>query len=108
MLAVGRALARRPRLLLLDELSLGLAPVIVEMLLPVVEEYVRESGCAALLVEQHVPLALEVANRAYVIRHGEIVADVVASELRENSELIAASYLGEADGGSGNGVTHIN
>jgi len=108
MLAVGRALSRRPRLLLLDELSLGLAPVIVEMLLPVVAEYVRESGCAALLVEQHVPLALEVADRAYVIRHGEIVADMAASELPADSELITASYLGEADSGPGRGPAQSN
>ena len=58
MLTLGRALARRPRLLLLDELSLGLAPVIVERLLPVVTTYAKESGCAVLLVEQHIHIAL--------------------------------------------------
>ncbi len=58
MLTLGRALARRPRLLLLDELSLGLAPVIVERLLPVVTSYAKESGCAVLLVEQHIHIAL--------------------------------------------------
>ena len=62
MLALGRALARRPRLLLLDELSLGLAPVIVERLLPVVSSYAAESGCAVLLVEQHIHIALAVAE----------------------------------------------
>ena len=58
MLALGRALARKPRLMLLDEPSLGLAPVIVEGLLPIVSSYAKESGCAVLLVEQHIHVAL--------------------------------------------------
>jgi branched-chain amino acid transport system ATP-binding protein len=95
MLAVGRALARRPRLLLLDELSLGLAPVIVERLLPVVSSYAKESGCAVLLVEQHVHLALEVAERGYVLSHGELVLHQRADELRADRQLIVSSYLGE-------------
>jgi branched-chain amino acid transport system ATP-binding protein len=95
MLAVARALARRPRLLLLDELSLGLAPVIVERLLPVVREFAQESGCAVLLVEQHVQLALEVANRGYVLAHGEIVLENGAEQLRADRHLLVASYLGE-------------
>jgi branched-chain amino acid transport system ATP-binding protein len=95
MLAVGRALARRPRLLLLDELSLGLAPVVVQHLLPIVREYARESGCAVLLVEQHVHLALDVADRGYVLSHGEIVLQNTAAELRHDRQLLVASYLGE-------------
>ena len=95
MLAVGRALARRPRLMLLDELSLGLAPVIVEWLLPVVQTFAQEHGCAVLLVEQHVQLALEVADRGYVLSHGQIVLHETVERLRADRHLLIASYLGE-------------
>ena len=95
MLAVGRALARHPRLLLLDELSLGLAPLIVERLLPVVREYALESGCGVLLVEQHIQLALTVADRGYVLSHGELVLHDRAEALRGNRDLLMASYFGE-------------
>jgi len=95
MLAIGRALARHPHVLLLDELSLGLAPVIVEDLLPIVRDYARDSSCAVLLVEQHVHLALEVADRGYVLSHGEIVLHKEAGELRRDRHLLVASYLGE-------------
>ena len=95
MLAVGQALARRPALLLLDELSLGLAPVIVERLLPVVRAYAAESGCGVVLVEQHIELALTIADRAYVLSHGEIVMRGRADELRTNHDLLISSYFGE-------------
>ena len=95
MLAIARALSRRPRLLLLDELSLGLAPVIVERLLPVVREFASTHGTAVLLVEQHVHLALEIADRGYVLSHGEMVAADSAERLRSDSALLTASYLGE-------------
>jgi ABC-type branched-subunit amino acid transport system ATPase component len=97
MLAVARALARRPRLLLLDELSLGLAPVVVERLLPVVRRYAAESDCAVLLVEQHVELALEIADRGYVLSHGEVVLHRPAAALRADERLLVASYLGEQE-----------
>jgi branched-chain amino acid transport system ATP-binding protein len=97
MLALGRALARRPRLLLLDELSLGLAPVIVERLLPVVTTYAAESGCAVLLVEQHIHIALAVASRGYVLSHGELVIHEAAEALRADHRLILSGYLGEQD-----------
>jgi branched-chain amino acid transport system ATP-binding protein len=95
MLAVGRALARHPRLLLLDELSLGLAPLVVEGLLPVVREYAVDSGCGVLLVEQHVQLALEIADRGCVLSHGEAVMHDKAEVLRRDRDLLMASYFGE-------------
>ena len=97
MLALGRALARRPRLMLLDELSLGLAPVIVERLLPVVSTYAKESGCAVLLVEQHIHIALAVADRGYVLSHGELVIHESAERLRADHQLILSGYLGEQE-----------
>jgi branched-chain amino acid transport system ATP-binding protein len=95
MLALGRALARRPRLMLLDEMSLGLAPIIVERLLPVVADYARESRCAVLLVEQHIHVALKVAARGYVLAHGELVMHDTAEVLGRDHDLILSSYLGE-------------
>jgi branched-chain amino acid transport system ATP-binding protein len=95
MLAVARALARHPKLLLLDELSLGLAPVIVERLLPVVREYAADTACGVLLVEQHIQLALTIADRGYVLSHGEIVLHDRADALRRNRDLLMASYFGE-------------
>src|ERR1700722_3059206 len=96
MLAVGRALGTRPRLLLVDEMSLGLAPVIVERLLPILRRAADELGSSVLFVEQHVALALEISDRAYVMTHGRIRLEGPAAELRERRELLAASYLGES------------
>jgi branched-chain amino acid transport system ATP-binding protein len=94
MLAVGRALTTAPRLLMIDEMSLGLAPVIVERMLPVVRQIANDTGCGVLLVEQHVHLALEVADRAYVLSHGELVLSGNAKELAGDIEKLTASYMG--------------
>src|SRR3954453_431132 len=96
MLAVGRALVSVPRILLVDEMSLGLAPVIVERLLPVLRRVAEDLGAGVLFVEQHVSLALEVADRAYVLSHGRLVLEGAAADLRGRRELLRASYLGEA------------
>ena len=95
MLAVGRALMTNPKLLIVDEMSMGLAPVIVQALLPVVRRIADETGCGVLLVEQHVQLALEVAERAYVLAHGDLVLEGSAKQLLRDRHLLESSYLGE-------------
>lgn len=94
MLAVGRALVGKPRLLVVDEMSLGLAPVVVQRLLPVLRE-VAALGTGVLVVEQHVHLALEVVDRAYVLTHGRLAMQGSAAQLRTDESLLAASYFGD-------------
>jgi branched-chain amino acid transport system ATP-binding protein len=96
MLAIARGLVAEPRLLVVDEMSLGLAPVIVQRLLTLLRDVVTETGTAVLLVEQHVHLALELADRAYVLNHGELVLSGSAEDLRARRDLLEVSYLGEA------------
>jgi len=86
MLAIGRALMARPRLLLMDEPSLGLAPVIVDEVFEVVEA-VRDAGVSVLLVEQNVARALEISSRAYLLSEGRIVMEGKASEMAADPEI---------------------
>jgi branched-chain amino acid transport system ATP-binding protein len=97
MLVLAQALVSRPRFLLIDELSLGLAPVIVKRLIPTIRT-VAESGVGVLLIEQFATVALGLANRAHVMDRGRIRFSGAASELRERPELLQTSYLpGGAD-----------
>jgi branched-chain amino acid transport system ATP-binding protein len=95
MLALGRAICSGPRLLLVDEMSLGLAPILVERLLPVLRAVARNTACGVLLVEQHVDLALDVADRAYVLGRGRVVLEGTARELRGQRRILESSYLGD-------------
>jgi branched-chain amino acid transport system ATP-binding protein len=93
MLAVGRALMLRPRLLLLDEPSFGLAPLIVEELFEILRRINAETGVAMLIVEQNAALALELAEHAYLLETGRVVMDAPASVVGAD-EAVRRSYLG--------------
>ena len=93
MLAMGRALMSNPRLLLLDEPSMGLAPMLVEKIFEIVVE-INKTGTTIMLVEQNASMALSIAHRAYVLETGEVVLSGNARELAENPE-VRKAYLGE-------------
>jgi branched-chain amino acid transport system ATP-binding protein len=93
MLAIGRALMGHPRVLLLDEPSMGLAPLLVRDIFRIIK-YLNEHGTTILLVEQNALMALAVANRGYVLQTGSIILSDDAAALREN-EMVRAAYLGE-------------
>ncbi len=93
MLAIGRALMARPNLLLLDEPSMGLSPILVEQIFDIVTE-INKQGTTVLLVEQNALMALAIANRGYVIQTGEIVLADTGAALLKN-EAVRKAYLGE-------------
>jgi branched-chain amino acid transport system ATP-binding protein len=94
MLAMGRALMAQPKLLLLDEPSMGLAPILVEEIFRIVAE-INEQGVSILLVEQNAAMALSVADHAYVLETGRVVLEGPAQRVREDPE-VQKAYLGEA------------
>jgi len=92
MLAIGRALMSKPKLLLLDEPSFGLAPILVQQMFEMIEE-INKQGVTVLLVEQNVRMALELAHRSYVIENGKIVGQGTGDDLL-SFESIRSAYLG--------------
>lgn len=94
MLAMARALIQEPNVLLIDEMSMGLAPLIVQSLFDTVKRIATDHGCAVLLVEQHVNLALEVADSASVLNRGSIVLRGQAKDLLAEAERLEAAYFG--------------
>jgi branched-chain amino acid transport system ATP-binding protein len=92
MLAIGRALMARPKILLLDEPSMGLAPILVETIFRTIQE-INQQGVTVLLVEQNAVMALQIANRGYVLETGTIVLADTAESLRQN-ETVQKAYLG--------------
>jgi branched-chain amino acid transport system ATP-binding protein len=94
MLAIARALARDPKLLLIDELSLGLAPLIVARLLRTLRHSASDRGLGVLLVEQHVPRALSIADRVYVMQRGKIAFEGTAKEVTRDLGHLHDIYLG--------------
>jgi branched-chain amino acid transport system ATP-binding protein len=93
MLAIGRALMARPKLLLLDEPSMGLAPLVVQEIFTVIETLRREKGTTVLLVEQNARAALKMADRGYVMETGKVILEGEATELLENRD-VQRAYLG--------------
>lgn len=94
MLAIGRALMAKPRLLLLDEPSMGLAPLVVQEIFTVIENLRREKKTTILLVEQNARVALKMADRGYVLETGKVILEGIASDLLENKE-VQRAYLGK-------------
>jgi branched-chain amino acid transport system ATP-binding protein len=92
MLATGRALMARPRLMLMDEPSMGLAPVLVELIFETIQQ-INKEGVTVLLVEQNALMALSIANRGYVLQTGEIVISDTAVNLK-NNPTVQKAYLG--------------
>lgn len=97
MLALGCRIIAGPKLLLIDEMSLGLAPIIFKRMLPVLAQISVDKGIGVLLVEQHVHLALRASSRAYVLDHGRVTFDGSAADLAARPEFLESSYLGQSN-----------
>jgi branched-chain amino acid transport system ATP-binding protein len=95
MLAIAKALLMRPKVLIVDEMSLGLAPKIVQSMLPAIRELAREDGVGVVLVEQHIELALGLADRGIILNHGDVVLTGEAGDLLRDRHLVEAAYFGQ-------------
>jgi branched-chain amino acid transport system ATP-binding protein len=96
MLALGRALVQAPKILLIDEMSMGLAPIVVESLMPLIRKVADESDAAVILVEQHIQLALDVADSVLVMVHGSVVESGPAADVGRDRARLESAYLGGA------------
>jgi branched-chain amino acid transport system ATP-binding protein len=94
MLAMARALIQRPKVLLVDEMSMGLAPVLVERLFGAIRQVATDTGCAIVFVEQYVQIALHVADSASVLNRGSVVLHGRAGELAAETDRLEQAYLG--------------
>jgi branched-chain amino acid transport system ATP-binding protein len=103
MLAIASALLAEPKVLLIDEMSLGLAPLIVQEILPAIREMAIREGIAIVLVEQHVDLALSISDRALVLNRGRVVLEGKAADLRNQRELLEAAYFQKSPVAAGEG-----
>ncbi len=93
MLAIARALVQSPKLLLIDEMSMGLAPVAVESLMPVIRQVADEHGASVIMVEQHVQLALDVADEVMVMVHGSVVLSGPSEKFRNDTSVVESAYM---------------
>jgi branched-chain amino acid transport system ATP-binding protein len=93
MVAIGRALMSRPKLICMDEPSMGLSPLFVEQVFDIIQE-INKQGVTIFMVEQNASMALSIAHRAYVLQTGVVVLSGPAAEMKEN-EMIKQAYLGE-------------
>ncbi|TDC89826.1 ABC transporter ATP-binding protein [Actinomadura sp. 7K507] len=101
MLTIAKAILAKPKVLMIDEMSLGLAPKIVQEMLPSIRDLARDEGIGLVLVEQHIELALSVADRGIILNHSRVVLDASAKSLLDRREDVEAAYFGVDEYGAG-------
>lgn len=106
MLTIAKALLAEPRVLMIDEMSLGLAPKIVQEMLPSIRDLAKEEDIGLVLVEQHIELALSVADRGIILNHSRVVLDAPAKSLLDRREDVEAAYFGVDEYGDANAAQY--